>query len=115
MQEDHVNPCRTVSTSHQTIQGIWEANFRAVLTFVVVVELKGLSAASKALNLSVSTVSRNLSQFCEQYERKLFTRTSWRLEPTAEAYDLARQLGAKLDALYSLMSTLGSNKEHISQ
>lgn len=80
-----------------------KADFKSMLVFVAVIELQGLALAGQALGISQGTVSLHLSRFRLQFDKPLFTRTGRALEPTPEAYDLARQLRAVLSELYSVM------------
>lgn len=89
--------------SRECLQALSSADFRAMLAFVAVIELKGLAPAGQALEISTATVSMHLSRFRSQYGQNLFTRTGRALEPTREAYVLARQLGILFDGLYAAM------------
>lgn len=75
------------------LQSLSETDFRAMLVFVAVVELNGIRQAARALGCSEPSVSMALGRFRDSCRQPLFNREGRKLEPTAEAVSLARELG----------------------
>lgn len=66
-------------------------------TFIEVYRQKSLSGAARNLNLTQPAVSQHLSSLEASIGRRLFTRDSQGVEPTASADELAADIGDKLD------------------
>lgn len=79
----------------------------AMRTFLVVVELKSFSAASRKLNIVVSAVSRQVSDLEKHFDSHLLYRTTRAMHLTSEGqyyFDQIRELIERLDHLESFAS-----------
>lgn len=79
-------------------------NISLLITLKVLLKERSASTAATRLNLSQSSISKNLSQLRHLFNDPLFHRTSQGLMPTPLALELEPKLGVALSAMQALFA-----------